>query len=125
MFPVYNMLTITQVLSLRVRGPSGTIIVLSKTVAMGFMPTVQFTAHLNGIAPPDSMQVDGARVVDALEQVFQTHPRLKGYVLDDQDHVRKHVAIFIDGELVRGRGVLDTAVEASTEIHVMQALSGG
>ena len=89
------------------------------------MPKVHFTAHLNGIAPPDPMTVSGTRVFEALVQVFDVHPRLKGYVLDDQDRIRKHVAIFIDGELVRGSNVLETPVEESTEIHVLQALSGG
>ncbi len=89
------------------------------------MPKVHFTAHLNGIAPPEPITVGGARVLEASEQVFDVHPRLKGYVLDDQDRIRKHVAIFIDGELARGSNVLSTPVGDSTEIHVVQALSGG
>ncbi len=89
------------------------------------MAVVHFTAHLNGIAPPDPMTVSGACVRDALDQVFDKHPRLKGYVLDDQDRVRKHVAIFIDGELVRDPNVLRLSVDEATEIHVLQALSGG
>lgn len=89
------------------------------------MPVVHFTAHLDGVAPPEAMTVDGHTVREALEQVFAAHPRLKNYVLDDQDRQRKHVAIFIDSELRRGDGVLESPVLAKTDIHVLQALSGG
>ena len=89
------------------------------------MPVVHFTAHLDGVAPQDPVVVTGATVADALEQVWPDHPKLKGYVLDDQDRLRKHVAIFINGELERGPDVLNLSVEAETDIHVLQALSGG
>lgn len=89
------------------------------------MATVHFTAHLDGIAPPEPLKVDGETVVEALSHVWPLHQRLKGYVLDDQDRVRKHVAIFIDGNLIRGDAALSHPVSAETEIHVLQALSGG
>ncbi len=89
------------------------------------MPTVHFTAHLNGVAPPEPMRVSGACVLEALNQVFAVHPRLEGYILDDQGCLRKHVAIFVDGELLRGDSILDLHVAETTEVHVLQALSGG
>ncbi len=89
------------------------------------MAEVHFTAHLSTVAPPEPLRVDGATVRQALECVWQSHQKLKGYVLDDQERVRKHVAIFIDGTLIRGQAALDYPVGDSTEIHVLQALSGG
>ncbi|MEQ8735781.1 MAG: MoaD/ThiS family protein [Rhodospirillaceae bacterium] len=89
------------------------------------MAVVHFTAHLSTVAPPDPLQVGGGTVRQVLECVWRSHQKLKGYVLDDQERVRKHIAIFIDGTLVRGQAALDCPVGASTEIHVLQALSGG
>jgi molybdopterin synthase sulfur carrier subunit len=89
------------------------------------MPVVHFTAHLDGVAPQDPVTVEGATVAEALERIWPDYPKLKGYVLDDQDRVRKHVAIFINGELERGPGVLNLNVNPDTDIHVLQALSGG
>ncbi len=89
------------------------------------MPVVHFTAHLDGVAPKDPVTVDGATVAEALNKVWPEYPKLKGYVPDDQDRVRKHVAIFIDGELERGPDVLNLNVKTHTDIHVLQALSGG
>jgi len=89
------------------------------------MPVVHFTAHLDGVAPKDPVTVSGATVGDALAEIWPQYPQLKGYVLDDQDRVRKHVAIFIGGELNRDPAVLKASVDMGTEIHVLQALSGG
>lgn len=69
--------------------------------------------------------MDGSNIRDALMQVFAAHPRVQNYVLDDQDRLRKHVAIFVDAELIRGDHILETPVSDTTEIHVLQALSGG
>ena len=62
---------------------------------------------------------------DALSRVFRNNPDLRSYVLDDQGRLRTHVAIYVDGRAVRDRAALGDAVGAGSEIHVMQALSGG
>jgi len=46
-------------------------------------------------------------------------------VLDEQGHLRKHVVIFVDGQRVRDRERLDDTVRESSEVYVMQALTGG
>ena len=53
------------------------------------------------------------------------HPRLRGYLLDDQGAVRKHVAIFLDGESICDRLALSDPLPAEGELFVAQALSGG
>ena len=58
-------------------------------------------------------------------EVFEGREQLRGYVLDDQGALRHHVTVFVDGVQVRDRTRLAEPVEASTEIYVMQALSGG
>ena len=53
------------------------------------------------------------------------HPTARGYVLDDVGAVRKHVAVFVDGARVRDRERLTDPVGPESEIHVLQALTGG
>jgi hypothetical protein len=69
--------------------------------------------------------VNGETVRAALDAVFIDHGALRGYVLDDQGHLRKHVAIFVDGARVQDREQLSDAVRPESEIYVLQALTGG
>ena len=39
----------------------------------------------------------------ALDAAFELNPRLRGYVLDDQGHLRANVVVFIDGRRIRDR----------------------
>ena len=92
------------------------------------MPRVVFGSqlmrHLQG-APSDSVEVQGETVGEALRQAFSQVPGVEGYVVDEHGRVRKHVAVFIDGEALADRTRLDGSVRPSTEIYVLQALSGG
>ncbi len=89
------------------------------------MPRLVFTAHLANVGPRDEREVPGDTVRAALEAVFAEFPRLRNYVLDDQDRVRKHVVVFIDGARWTNDEVLDLRVSPASEIYVLQALSGG
>jgi hypothetical protein len=50
---------------------------------------------------------------------------VKSYVLDDQERLRKHVVIFVDGTRISGGSDLKLPVSPSAQIYVLQALSGG
>jgi molybdopterin converting factor small subunit len=89
------------------------------------MPTVHFTANLTRLTSAPSESVDGATVGVALEGVFGQYPQLRGYVLDDQGAVRRHVVVFVDGAAIHDRVGLSDNVRPESEIYVMQALSGG
>ena len=89
------------------------------------MATLHFTAHLRSVAPQVPLQVDAPTVAAALEGAFEVYPRLRGYVLDDQGRVRRHVALFVDGRMLDRAGALDVALAPTSEVHVLQALSGG
>ena len=67
----------------------------------------------------------GNTVREVLDVVFGQIPLLRGYVVDETGHLRKHMSIFVDGELVSDRRSLSDAVGEDSEIYVMQALSGG
>jgi hypothetical protein len=50
---------------------------------------------------------------------------VRGYVLDDQGRLRKHVCIFADGVRLPHDGALSHPIRPDSQVHVMQALSGG
>ena len=89
------------------------------------MPTVSFTRALERFLPAPSTAVEGATVSAALAAVFASQPVLRGYVLDDQGALRRHVAVYVNGRLVIDRNRLTDPVAPRDEIYVFQALSGG
>jgi molybdopterin converting factor small subunit len=89
------------------------------------MPTVAFTSALQRFMPVPAMNVAGLTVRQALDAVFAERPTLRGYILDDQGAVRRHVNVFVNGELIRDRVRLTDTVGDKDEIYVFQALTGG
>jgi molybdopterin synthase sulfur carrier subunit len=89
------------------------------------MAHVVFTPNLQRhiACPPADAPAGPLRAV--LDAVFAANPRLRGYVLDEQGGLRKHMIVFVNGEQVRDRVGLSDAVPADGEVYVMQALSGG
>ena len=85
------------------------------------MPRVVFTSHLQRHVSCAEADVPGATVGAALDAVFSAQPQVRGYVLDEQGDLRKHVFVFVDGRRAR----LADDVPAGAAIHVMQALTGG
>ena len=89
------------------------------------MPRVVFTPNLQRHVACPAVDVAGATVREALERVFVDNPRLRGYVVDEQGALRKHMAVFVDGQQLVDRAAQSDAVGPGSEIYVMQALSGG
>ena len=86
---------------------------------------MHFTRWLRGIAPREPVEIDGATVGDALDRLFAQDAQARGYVLDEQGRLRKHVCIFLDGERLAHASALAAPLGPESEIYVMQALSGG
>jgi sulfur-carrier protein len=86
------------------------------------MAHVVFTSHLQRFVSCPEHDAEGATVRAALGRIFEGNPRLRDYVLDDQGALRKHVVLFVDGRRTRDLG---EEVSSGSEIHVLQALSGG
>jgi len=89
------------------------------------MARVSFTCALERFLPAPSAQVEGGTVGAALAVVFASRPALRGYVLDDQGALRRHVAVYVNGQPVHDRVGLTDPVGPHDEIYVFQALSGG
>lgn len=89
------------------------------------MPRVVFTSHLRRHVPAPELNVGGCTVAQALDAAFAVSPQVRGYVLDDQGELRKHVSIYVDGRRISDRSRLSDPVGDDAEIWVLQALSGG
>lgn len=89
------------------------------------MPTVAFTHTLQRHVEAPPQKVEAATVGEALTQVFVNNPKLRGYILEEDGAVRKHIAIWVAGLPLRDRVGLSDTIGGDDEVYVMQALSGG
>lgn len=89
------------------------------------MPRVIFTPNIQRHVECPETDVPGRTVREALDNVFAGNPRARHYVLDDQAALRRHMTVFLDGEIIRDRTGLSEAVRENSIIYVFQALSGG
>ena len=90
------------------------------------MPTVKFTYALRRFFPGlKDTEVTSLGLPDLLHSIDIHYPGIRNYVVDDRGALRKHVLIFIDGEVINDREKLSDAVGENSEVHIMQSLSGG
>jgi hypothetical protein len=89
------------------------------------MARIVLTQQLQRFMWVPELQADASTLAEALEASFADNPQLRGYVLDDQGHLRKHIAVFIDGQMVRDRKDLSCPLAPNSEVYILQALSGG
>jgi sulfur carrier protein ThiS len=89
------------------------------------MPYVEFATHLQRHVPCPPQSVAAATLRAALDAACAAAPGLRDYVLDDQGAVRRHVAVFINGELQHDRRNLERVLASADRVYVAQALSGG
>lgn len=87
--------------------------------------TVKFAAHLQRHVRCADQLVEPGSLAQVLNQAFLGAPDLKHFVLDDQGHIRKHVAVFVNSVLHRQRDDLSVTLSAGDKVDVIQALSGG
>ncbi len=89
------------------------------------MPKIAFTPNIQRhVACPDA-ELPGATVREVLDTLFAGNPQARSYVLDDQAALRRHMTIFVDGQVIGDRVRLSDPVAADSTIYVFQALSGG
>jgi molybdopterin synthase sulfur carrier subunit len=62
---------------------------------------------------------------EVLEAAFAAAPELRHYVLDDQGHIRKHVAVFVNQTMLLDRQNLGQQLASGDRVLVIQALTGG
>ncbi len=89
------------------------------------MAQIHFTSWLRSVVPDGPHKGEGATVGAALEALFAQEPHVRGYVLDEQGRLRKHICIFADGKRLPHAAALTQAIKSNSKLYVMQALSGG
>jgi molybdopterin converting factor small subunit len=65
--------------------------------------------------------VAGGTVDELLRAIEAEHPATRGWILDERGVLRRHINVFVNGEL----GGQDTQVDSEDKIDVLPALSGG
>ncbi len=68
------------------------------------------------------VEADGATLAALLVDLDRQYPGIRFRMIDEQDTIRRHIRIFVNGEQVRR---LDTALAGTDEVFIVQALSGG
>lgn len=89
--------------------------------AQPVMAKVILTATLRDLAGSDDVEVPGATVAAILDELERRHPRLRGWILDEQRRLRRHVNVFVNDS----RADLGTAVAAEDAVYILPAISGG
>jgi sulfur-carrier protein len=83
---------------------------------------VRLRGPLKGLAGDKSQHTVAGSTVDELLRTIETeHPAARGWILDERGVLRRHINVFVNGELVSQ----DTHVESEDKIDVLPALSGG
>ena len=67
------------------------------------------------------LRVKAATVGELLRGLEADHPRVGGWILDEQGAIRRHVCVFVNGE----RADLETPVDDDARVHVLPSISGG
>lgn len=68
------------------------------------------------------VKADGGSVAEMLSELDRRYPGFKFRMVDEQDKLRPHIRLFVNGEQVFD---LRRLLNASDSIHIVQALSGG
>lgn len=64
----------------------------------------------------------GSTLADLLAALEQRWAGLRFRIIDEQDGVRRHIKLFVDGESVRDIGI---TLRPDAEVMIVAALSGG
>jgi molybdopterin synthase sulfur carrier subunit len=65
--------------------------------------------------------VEGTTVRELLSALERQHPAVGGWILDERGLIRRHINVFVNGEL----GGEETPVGADDRVDVLPAISGG
>jgi hypothetical protein len=92
------------------------------------MADVEFSSHLPTLFPQlagGPIHVDAATVAEAVQRLDELAPGVAFYICDERGRLRKHVNVFVSGEMIVDRQCLSDRLEAATRLFIAQALSGG
>jgi len=86
------------------------------------MAIVLLRAPLKDLADGNSeVKLEGESTLVVLRELERTYPKTVGWILDDQGRVRRHVNVFVNGEMMRE----DTPLTPEDRVHVLPSITGG
>lgn len=77
---------------------------------------------LRSYTKASEVDATGATLADVLADLDRRYPGLRFRMVDEQDAVRPHIRVFVNGEQVFD---LQHALRAGDALQIVQALSGG
>jgi sulfur-carrier protein len=90
------------------------------------MAKIKFTSALKRFFPTlTEIEIEGDTVRDVLNNIERIYPGISNYLMQDDGTLRKHVNIFVQGNLIENRQTLNDTVKRNDELLIFQALSGG
>jgi hypothetical protein len=89
------------------------------------MAHIEFTPQLHRFVSTPVLDTPATTLREALDAAFDGNPLLRGYIVDEQGHLRVNVVVFIDGLRARDLRGLTDPLRPDSRVHVLQALSGG
>jgi molybdopterin synthase sulfur carrier subunit len=86
------------------------------------MATVRLRGQLEKLAGGGSEhEIEGGTVHELLQGLETTYSALEGWILDERGVLRRHINVFVNGELAKP----ETEVSAGDKIEILPAISGG
>lgn len=67
-------------------------------------------------------EASGATLAAVLDDLERRYPGIRFRVIDEQDRIRRHIRIFVNGQQARD---LAQPLAGTEEVIIVQALSGG
>jgi sulfur-carrier protein len=86
------------------------------------MPRVCLREPLKRLAGDRSEHaIEGATIGELLLELERANPAIDGWILDERGVLRRHINVFVNGEL----GRQETQVGAEDRVDILPAISGG
>jgi len=79
-------------------------------------PLRSYTSHQSPV------EAEGATLADLLADLDRRYPGIRFRMIDEQDQIRPHMRVFVNGEQVHDLG---TSLQPADDVQILQSLSGG
>lgn len=83
---------------------------------------VLIPSALRSYTQKSETEARGATLAAVLDDLEHRYPGIRFRVIDEQDRIRRHIRIFVDGVQARD---LAQPLDGAEEVIIVQALSGG
>lgn len=71
---------------------------------------------------PARLSTDAFTLLDVINELDKRYPGMGFRIVDEQQRIRRHIAMFVGEEMVRD---LDVPLNTSSRVQIVGALSGG